>query len=186
MKEETKRKGYWKGKKLTKEHKEKIKNSMLGGNTTSFKKGRTAWNKGKKLSKKHIENLSKSHLGKPGFWTNKKRENISGENCHLWKGGISFEKYGKKWNNTLKKQIRKRDQYRCQECFRHQDELYDTSGRKYKLLVHHIDYNKKNNNPENLISLCRNCHIQTNFNRNDWVEYYKQKIGGDSDYSRFV
>jgi len=28
----------------------------------------------------------------------------------------------------------------------------------------------------NLISLCRNCHIQTNFNRENWINYYKDKL----------
>ena len=43
-------------------------------------------------------------------------------------------------------------------------------------MVHHVDYNKKNNDPANLISLCKACHAQTNFNRNDWMEYFEGKI----------
>ena len=31
-----------------------------------------------------------------------------------------------------------------------------------KFSVHHIDHNKNNLNPENLISLCRNCHGRVN------------------------
>lgn len=26
--------------------------------------------------------------------------------------------------------------------------------------VHHVDHNKKNNNPENLVTLCAKCHLQ--------------------------
>jgi len=37
--------------------------------------------------------------------------------------------------------------------------------------VHHIDYNKKNCNLDNLITLCINCHAKTNYNREYWKEY---------------
>ncbi|GAG97080.1 unnamed protein product, partial [marine sediment metagenome] len=57
----------------------------------------------------------------------------------------------------LKGQIRRRDNYTCQQCG------YTEKKLGYKLSVHHIDYDKKNNNINNLISLCRVCHSQTNF-----------------------
>lgn len=107
----------------------------------------------------------------------KGHEGLKGEKSPTWLGGISFEPYGIEFNGELKEEIRKRDNYRCQECFRHQDELYTKKGRKYKLMIHHIDYNKRNNNSENLISLCRSCHMQTNFKREDWTGYF-QKRGG--------
>lgn len=47
------------------------------------------------------------------------------------------------------------------------------------------DYNKKNCNPNNLITLCHKCHQKTNFNRKKWTKYFsklnvpkKDKIGG--------
>ena len=101
-----------------------------------------------------------------------------GDENHNWLGGKSFEPYSVEFNSILKERIRKRDGYRCQECFRHQDELYTETGRRYKLLIHHIDYDKKNNQESNLISLCRSCHGQTNFKREDWQNYYSNKIGG--------
>jgi len=69
--------------------------------------------------------------------------------------------------NLLKESIRTRDNFICQECGIHQDEL------DRNLDVHHIDYNKDNLDPNNLISLCRTCHIKTNFNREDWQEYFE-------------
>lgn len=87
-----------------------------------------------------------------------------------WKGGISFEPYPRAFNKELKQEIRKRDRFRCQECFRHQDEL------GYQLPVHHIDFDKTNNDQHNLISLCRSCHIQTQFGRENWIEYYQEKV----------
>lgn len=92
-----------------------------------------------------------------------------GEKSHCWKGGISFEPYTPEFNERLKEQIRRRDNFTCQLCGLIQN------GHKHT--VHHIDYNKKNNNPENLITLCTNCHSKTNIiNRNYWTDYFNKKI----------
>lgn len=85
-----------------------------------------------------------------------------------WKGGLSFELYGKEFNKGLKNQIRNRDNHQCQEC------RILENGHKFP--VHHIDYNKKNNNPNNLISLCTICHVKTNYKREDWENYFLNKI----------
>jgi len=76
--------------------------------------------------------------------------------------------YPYKFNKELKNQIRKRDNYNCQnlECNKIQKET------DRALSVHHIDYDKENLNPDNLISLCINCHMKTNFNRDYWYAYY--------------
>ena len=95
---------------------------------------------------------------------------ISGENNHGWNGGSSYIDYPKEFNNRLKEKIRKRDKFTCQECGYTQKQL------GYTLHVHHIDYNKKNCNENNLISLCRTCHMKTNYNRNDWENYYREKL----------
>jgi hypothetical protein len=72
--------------------------------------------------------------------------------CYI--DGRSFELYGEEWNNKLKEKIRKRDNHICQYCGISQDDLTE------KLIVHHIDYNKKNNNENNLVSVCRFCHAK--------------------------
>ena len=36
----------------------------------------------------------------------------------------------------------------------------------------HIDYDKKNNNESNFISLCSACYSRTNFNREYWRKRY--------------
>jgi hypothetical protein len=69
-----------------------------------------------------------------------------------------------------KKHIRKRDNYTCQNCY----VIFEKSS-KY-LNVHHIDYNKKNNNDVNLICLCHLCNVRANFNRDYWKNIYKEKI----------
>jgi len=39
--------------------------------------------------------------------------------------------------------------------------------------VHHIDYDKQNLDPGNLITLCRSCHVKSNYNRKYWTRYYQ-------------
>jgi DNA-directed RNA polymerase subunit RPC12/RpoP len=89
-------------------------------------------------------------------------------NHPAWQGGKSFEPYPLGWTRTFKEQIRYRDGYKCQECGCHEVDCNS------KLDVHHIDYNKENLNPKNLISLCKKCHTKTNFNRDYWFEYFKK------------
>ena len=134
-------------------------------NMSKGHKGKKVWSKDKKFPLWYRKKISKGHIG---LLVKEKNPN--------WQGGISFEPYGIEFNDKLKEKIRGRDKYRCQECFRHQDELFTKAGNSYKLIIHHIDYNKQNNNSDNLISLCRNCHLQTNYQRKDWTKYFKQKI----------
>ena len=126
-------------------------------NKTSFKPGIKSWSKGTK-------GILKPNSGsfKKGQFTLEKHPG--------WRGGISFEPYTKEFNKQLKQQIRERDNYTCQECNYTQKEL------SYALCIHHIDYNKLNNNPLNLISLCRSCHAKTNFGREDWANHFTNKI----------
>lgn len=95
--------------------------------------------------------------------------NQRGSLNHSWKGGISNNPYPDEWGDYLRESIRNRDNYICKECGIHQDEL---KGIFKKLDVHHIDYDKDNCNPNNLISLCRICHAKTNFNREYWKNYF--------------
>lgn len=55
----------------------------------------------------------------------------------------------------IKKLIIKRDKNKCQMGF-------VCNGKDY-LIVHHIDRNKKNNNFNNLITLCNGCHMFYHF-----------------------
>jgi len=81
-----------------------------------------------------------------------------------WKGGLSFQDYGIEFNRTLKEKIRDRDNRTCQLCGINEKE-------EVRLLsIHHIDYDKNNNDESNLISLCTSCHVKTNGNREYWKE----------------
>jgi hypothetical protein len=151
---------------------------------------------GKKFTEEHISKLSKAHKGQvpaikgkhfnhteiakekirinaktnPNYGMKNKNHSqetikkLSGENSYWWQGGISFEPYTTDWTETLKKSIRERDHYTCQICKGHGHH------------VHHIDYNKRNCNPDNLITVCIRCHGQTNNNRKKWIEFFKQNL----------
>jgi hypothetical protein len=84
-----------------------------------------------------------------------------------WRGGVAFLPYGSEFNETLKEQIRSRDNFVCHICGKHQEV-------KRKFPIHHIDYNKKNNDPSNLVTLCINCHMKTNGRREQWIAYFMQ------------
>lgn len=100
----------------------------------------------------------------------------TGENCHLWKGGISFEPYGLEFNKKLKIRIRKRDNYICMMCNIHSEKL------PRALDVHHTNYDKTCNLPPNLISLCKNCHSKTNFNRISWTKFFQSLLSEKYGY----
>ena len=141
-------------------HTEQAKKNMRDGNN-----GHLAWNKGKTdvYSEKTLKKMSNKKIGIPTW-----NKGLSGEKMPNWKGGLSYLPYSVDWTEILRESIRQRDNHICYECETHQDEL------DRKLAVHHIDYNKQNCDPENLISLCRSCHTKTNFNREYWINYFKQ------------
>lgn len=66
----------------------------------------------------------------------------------------------------IREAIRERDNYQCQICGK------STKKNGRRLPVHHIGYNKKNLNFNNLITLCDSCHSKTNTNRNIYIEYF--------------
>ena len=117
----------------------------------------------KKHSRKTLRKMSRSQKGNTnGFQKGNKL--FAGEKNGRWLGGKSFEPYTVDWTETLRRAIRERDHYICQNCSQYGD------------IVHHIDYNKKNCNPNNLITLCRKCHSKTNGNRKYWIKHFQEKI----------
>ena len=90
-----------------------------------------------------------------------------------WQGGIQNLPYAFEFNNGLKKDIRKCDNYTCQNCGMTEEEHIIIIG--YSLCVHHIDYNKKNCKESNLITLCNQCNVRANYNRKNWKKFYQEK-----------
>lgn len=116
------------------------------------------------------ENSARYWLGKIRPEKTRKKMSISrkGKNHWNWKGGISETPYPFDFNKKLKELIRERDNYTCQLCSKKQN------GRAYS--VHHIDYDKNNLNPTNLITLCVSCNSKANSNREYWENYFKWRL----------
>jgi hypothetical protein len=86
----------------------------------------------------------------------------------MWQGGISSGSlYTCGWSR-IAENIRKRDDYKCIICGISQ------SDRAH--CVHHIDYDKENNDPANLVTLCLEHHSETRFGDRDYWELYFTSI----------
>lgn len=181
---------HWHGKKRSQETIEKIRAAKKRNNEAPnkefwFKKNHIPWNKG---TKGVMKAWNKKY---PDFWTcpicNTEFPNKTGHNrkyCSkkcmaiaqkkkvikggqfkngkehpLWKGGISKKPYPFGWTKMLKESIRQRDNYKCQICGTPEIECLK------KLHIHHIDKDKNNLNPENLITLCIKCHTKITWNK---------------------
>lgn len=93
----------------------------------------------------------------------------SGVNHPNWQGGVSCEPYCDAWaDKSFKEDIKLRDNYVCQN-----PDCRQTTG---KLSVHHIDYDKRNCHPSNLITLCISCNSRANFDREHWKKLYKTVV----------
>ena len=103
-------------------------------------------------------------------WKSNLSEALSGENNPNWKGGISCEPYCDVWlDKEYKESIKERDNYTCQNplC------LCDSS----KLVIHHINYVKKDCVPNNLITVCNSSNSRANKDRWVWQDIYERVIG---------
>lgn len=167
------------------EHREKLRKSKQGRHFSKlsevmkklwqnpeYRKNQIRIHKGRKhfvleeIRKKISEALKGRKLSKE--WKKKISKSMRGKRNGSWRGGKSFEPYSVDWTETLRQSIRERDHYTCQLCGKQQ------GNRAFA--IHHIDYNKKNNNPDNLITLCCICHAKTGFNRKYWKDFFTKKI----------
>lgn len=92
--------------------------------------------------------------------------NLIGDRCYAWKGGLSKEEYPMEWVNHIREEIRERDERRCKLCG------LPENGTKHS--VHHIDYDKANLDPRNLVTLCKYCHPKTNGKVNNRIYWQTQ------------
>lgn len=118
-------------------------------------------NRGKYVSPEVCQKISISKIEKQ----------LSGEKCHLWKGGISFEPYCQKFNNEFKNRVRNFFGNACVEC--------GSPQIKEKLNVHHVNFDKQTCCNEGLplfVPLCRSCHTKTNTNRKYWETHFTEMI----------
>lgn len=177
-----------KNKRLSIEHRTKISNSLKGFKHTKERvdkmsnslKGRKSWNEGLKLPEEIGNKISESMKGKDpwnkGLTSNNDNRilcgldhpfyNKYGPESSNWKGGKSLEPYCVEFTNELKNMIKERDEYECQneDCWKKENSF---------LTVHHINYDKLNCHPNNLITLCNSCNSRANGKREFWEKYFK-------------
>lgn len=130
------------------------------------------WIKGKHHTLESNKKNSEAHRGKVVSEKTKqqisqtlKKICLSGSNHPNWNGGTSFLPYCSKFNKSLKKIIKERDNHICQLCV----------SANHKLVIHHIHYDKENCYPD-LITLCRNCNCKVNFNRKHYEFLFMNKL----------
>ena len=157
------------------------KNNHMYGKKYTEKEKKKMWESRKNIWKSEEFRKQQSQIMKKKWETEdyrkKQRKKLlavdrSGKNNPSWKGGLSFEPYPAEWNSKFKEQIRDRDNRTCQLCG------INEKNTQRKLSVHHIDYDKENCDPNNLISLCIICHLKTNGNR----EYWESKLNKDTSH----
>lgn len=106
------------------------------------------------------EKLSKATSGKnnPNFGNG---DRIRGSKNPNWLGGIWLGQNQYRMFKKDRDKILERDLYQCLLC-------YESTT----LNVHHIDYNRKNREDNNLITLCARCHGKTNYDREFWTKFF--------------
>jgi len=82
-----------------------------------------------------------------------------------WRGGVSKTPYSLEWSNALKRRVKYRDHWQCQ------NPHCKNPMRPFN--VHHIDYDKMNCSIDNLITLCVRCNGVANGNREYWKQLYQ-------------
>jgi len=145
-------------KKISEHNKKRYANNEIFG----FQRGDKNPMKDKKIRNKVSIKLKNGYKEGRIVW-NKGKPHLVLEKHWNWKDGKSFEPYPISFNVKLKKLIRERDKYRCNIC--------KNKGN----IVHHIDYNKNNCSPENLITLCKSCHTKTNYDRIKWKKHFENE-----------
>lgn len=91
---------------------------------------------------------------------------MCGPNSPSWNGGSKSLKYCNAWSDKeFKDELKNRDGYQCLNplCFKKDNQL----------VLHHIDYNKHNCNPNNLITICNDCNLRANTMRNWHKSWYR-------------
>ena len=122
------------------------------------RRGIATWMKGKKHKKVSREKIGKRQIGKTPWNYGKPNLNGRGENCHLWKGGITKENAKIRTSVEYKNWMRavfKRDDWTCKECGKRGGDM--EAHHKKSFATHKsLRFNVSNG-----ATLCRECHKKT-------------------------
>jgi 5-methylcytosine-specific restriction endonuclease McrA len=100
---------------------------------------------------------------------------MSGKNNGNYIHGNGYAPYTKEFTQLLRNEIKERDNHKCQYCGLTQEE-HKKKYSNYSLEIHHIDYDRYNCDKENLITLCKQCNINANFNIDYYYAFYTYKM----------
>jgi hypothetical protein len=110
--------------------------------------------KGRKQTAEHTRKVREANIGNP---------KLSGTNSPWYIDGKGEYPYPKDFTN-IRNSILKRDNHTCQHC------------EAKAIEVHHIDRDKTNNDPMNLVSVCKSSHTLAHIpkQRSYWKLYYEE------------
>lgn len=114
------------------------------------------------------------HCGIPVHYGSKRchpcyAKDVTGSGSSSWRGGVGKLPYAYTFTKQLKEEIRRRDGYQCRIC--HMTQLEHLGRYKTRLHVHHIDFDKMNSHPSNLLTACTACNTRANSNIEYWKAY---------------
>lgn len=173
------------GTKRSQETKIKLRNGKLGDKNPAKREDVRL-----KIGKTTKERLAKNdHPMKGRHHTDESKRKISqnnwmkgriGNKSPHWLGDNITREYPLEFSRELKSKIRERDAFvskvsECMFCGQTEEE-HKKQYNNHRLTIHHIDYNKENNNEDNLITLCHTCNVRANSNREFNQKFYRRKI----------
>ena len=147
-------------------------NSKRLWESPEYRKKNIAATKGLKRSSETRRRIS---LGQKALWerSHKRKKEQSGRfsgPCNpAWRGGISRAGYSHRFSYKLKRRIRCLFGNKCAVC-----RCPEKSKSRKNLQVHHINEDKLDCRPENLIPLCLPCHRRIHHNYGSWRSKLKQ------------
>jgi thymidylate synthase (FAD) len=136
----------------------------------SWSIGKIPWNKGLRYQ---------SRVSKSATEREATRQRMGGTGNHRWRGGISRQAVVvRRCVNALRPTVYTRDNYCCRLC----------GKRGGKLSIHHIlpvwARPELVCDPENMVTLCRSCHLKVNHHEEDYIEVFGRTIGELGDKPR--
>lgn len=143
--------GYWEGKVRSPETIEAIRKFANNHPNRRGPKGKP-WSLARRIAQERRKGKPykrNTHKTKPRVI--KKRNNLYPGDWHI-----------------IRMEVYKRDKWMCQICGEH-------CHNDKKIQCHHIDYDTSNNTLSNLVTLCASCHAKTNYKREGWIEYFKNR-----------